>query len=273
MPEFADLRAGVLNWLKRADPRAIRPTTWMMAAGVLLILVGLGRSFGLLGGSPLLASTATPEGKVLYSGFLPYEVPVQTNLKAPAALDQPHGTPASAVQPSEVPSIILNIPTQAPPPYASVPEKIYSAKANLSAPVVPAEVQIIEIDGVTYEQWKAPDTYAVGWHTNSALLGMKGNTVLNGHHNVSGEVFRYLNNLENGDQIFVYGGDYEFKYRVVKKMILPETDATIEERIQNARWILPSDDERLTLVTCWPQYSNTHRLIIIAEPDGFSPAP
>ena len=37
-------------------------------------------------------------------------------------------------------------------------------------------------------------------------------------------------------------------------------------RRANAQWIAPTDDERLTLVTCWPYISNTHRLIIVAKP-------
>jgi sortase A len=51
-------------------------------------------------------------------------------------------------------------------------------------------------------------------------------------------------------------------------MILPEKYQEIDVRMDNARWILPSDDERLTLVTCWPATSNTHRLIIVARPLG-----
>ena len=38
-------------------------------------------------------------------------------------------------------------------------------------------------------------------------------------------------------------------------------------REENGRWIQPSDDERLTLVTCWPADSNTHRLILVAVPE------
>jgi len=37
-------------------------------------------------------------------------------------------------------------------------------------------------------------------------------------------------------------------------------------RRQNARWIAPTTDERLTLVTCWPYTGNSHRLIIVAKP-------
>jgi sortase A len=37
-------------------------------------------------------------------------------------------------------------------------------------------------------------------------------------------------------------------------------------RLQNAQWIQPTTDERLTLVTCWPYNDNSHRLIIVARP-------
>jgi sortase A len=41
-----------------------------------------------------------------------------------------------------------------------------------------------------------------------------------------------------------------------------------EKRLENARWIGPFPDERLTLVTCWPYTNNTHRVIVIAKPTG-----
>jgi sortase A len=49
-------------------------------------------------------------------------------------------------------------------------------------------------------------------------------------------------------------------------MILPERDQPIEVRLANARYIQPTDDERLTLITCWPYESNTHRVVVIAFP-------
>jgi sortase A len=56
-------------------------------------------------------------------------------------------------------------------------------------------------------------------------------------------------------------------------MILKELGEPIEVRYQNARWILPSLDERLTLVTCWPKTGNTHRLIIVAFPTDLVDVP
>ena len=127
--------------------------------------------------------------------------------------------------------------------------------------------EIEDGDDVTeYGQWVAPDEFAVGWHTNSAPLGEVGNTVLNGHHNAYGRVFRNLAYLQEGDVIQVYGGGEWYNYVVANKLVLPEWGVTLEKRMENAAWISQSDDERLTLVTCWPEQTNSHRLIIVAVP-------
>ena len=41
-----------------------------------------------------------------------------------------------------------------------------------------------------------PDFFAAGWHTDSTPPGFPGNTVLNGHHNIYGEVFRDLDKVD-----------------------------------------------------------------------------
>jgi sortase A len=97
-------------------------------------------------------------------------------------------------------------------------------------------------------------------------LGIPGNTVLNGHHFVYGEVFGGLVDLKEGDLIQVYSGQTVFVYRIKLKMLLRELNEPVEVRYANARWIMPSSDERLTLVTCWPKTGNSHRLIIVAFP-------
>ena len=119
--------------------------------------------------------------------------------------------------------------------------------------------------GKSFKQWVAPD-YIVGWHFTSALLGEPGNTVLNGHHNINGEVFKDLHLVHLGDEIILSSDAGEFHYKVVSVMILPEKYQSEEVRLQNAKWIQPSEDERVTLITCWPYESNTHRVIVVAYP-------
>lgn len=158
--------------------------------------------------------------------------------------------------------------------YDVAPVRISIPTIDLTADIIHATSKEIIQGEKTYIQWLAPDEYAVGWHFDSAFLGEPGNTVLNGHHNVFGKVFENLDKLVSGDEIFIYGNDlHVYTYVVSNTMILPERDVSLEERLENARWILPSEDERITLITCWPYFSNTHRLIIVASPLGSDPIP
>lgn len=152
-----------------------------------------------------------------------------------------------------------------------IPTRLVIPAIGLDAPVIPAETLIVKVAGDSYQQWKSPDKPAGGWHESSALLGQPGNTVINGHHNIYGKVFARLVDLQPGDIIIAYGLQQAYVYQVTNKMILPEKHQALDVRMDNARWILPSEDERLTLVTCWPAESNTHRLIIVATPLGSRP--
>ncbi|MCD6356919.1 MAG: sortase [Anaerolineaceae bacterium] len=152
-------------------------------------------------------------------------------------------------------------------PYKIIPVKIVIEKIELEAPIIPVDQISVKIAEQNYAQFLVPEEFAVGWHAGSASIGEIGNTVLSGHHNAYGKVFENLIDLEIGDVIKLISekGD-EYEYVVSNKMIFPEKDEPLDVRLENGRWILPTDDERLTLVTCWPEDSNTHRLIIVAVP-------
>lgn len=151
-----------------------------------------------------------------------------------------------------------------PPEY--IPDRIKIPSINLDAPITPVHQKEITVNEDTFLQWVAPDYFAAGWHDTSASLGVPGNTVLNGHHNLAGEVFRDIHTLKVGNQIILYAGDKAFVYQVASTMILKERFQPLEVRLENARWILHSNDERLTLITCWPYESNTHRVVVVALP-------
>ena len=147
-----------------------------------------------------------------------------------------------------------------------VPDRLVISSINLDAPIVPITYKNILPGGLVQNGWETPNQFAAGWHVTSALLGVPGNTVLNGHHNAYGMVFKDLVMLKTGDGISVYSGFQEFRYQVVANMLLPEGFEPLSIRIENARWIEPTLDERITLVTCWPADNNTHRVVIIAVP-------
>jgi sortase A len=149
------------------------------------------------------------------------------------------------------------------------PVRMIIPKLNLDTAVHRIGLQAFFEEGIRYFQWAVPSGFAAGWHETSASLGQPGNTVLNGHNNIYGEVFRDLVDLELGDQITLYNGTGEtFVYQVQQQELLPETGQPISVRIENSKWIEATEDERITLISCWPYTTNAYRVIIIARPVG-----
>jgi len=196
--------------------------------------------------------------------FQPTRTPFQPSTLTPF---QPQNDQEASIVPGAE-SLPDATPTPSSTKVGFKPDRLIIPVIYLDAPVVPIHYKTIEYDDQTFEQWLVPNAFAAGWHDTSALLGLPGNTVLNGHHNAYGQVFKDLINLEQGDEIKVYSGNLIFTYHVVAKMLFEERYRPIEERLANARWILPSDDERLTLNTCWPPDSNTDRVVIVAFPSN-----
>jgi sortase A len=158
----------------------------------------------------------------------------------------------------------LDASAHGPPP--GQPQRIEIPAIRVDAPITSVGLQTIQQGGQTYYQWQVPNSYKAGWHNSSALLGQPGNTVLNGHHNIHGEIFRDVVNLQEGDEIIVYDKNRAYHYRVTLKQILPERGEAIDVRLENAKWVEPTMDERLTIITCWPYTDNSHRVVVVAEP-------
>jgi sortase (surface protein transpeptidase) len=57
-----------------------------------------------------------------------------------------------------------------------------------------------------------------------------------------------------------------YHYAVEQVVVLPDKGISDEQRVANTRWISPFDEERLTLVSCWPRNNNTHRIVVVALP-------
>ncbi len=135
---------------------------------------------------------------------------------------------------------------------------------GVNAPIQSVGLMELEEDGQRYRQWQVPNAYAVGWHTTSAPPGTTGNTVLNGHNNVYGSVFRDLVELQLGDEMIVSEDGQTHRYQVAHRELVEENDQPLDVRLENARWMFPTADERLTLISCWPDIGITHRVIVVA---------
>ena len=224
--------------------------------GVLLLLVGGPLAYPYVS-SRLAAFPPTPT-------LTPS--PPHPTASPPTVTRVPH-TPTPTNQPTnQLTNQPTNQPTTTPTP--ALPTHIVIPAIGVDAPVVPVSWHTVEVDGQTQTAWEVPAMYAAGWHETSAPLGMVGNTVLNGHNTTNGEVFRDLYTLEAGDAITVYAGDTPHDYRVTERLLLPEAGQPLEVRLENARYAMPTDDERLTLVTCHPYGSLRYRLVVIAQKNG-----
>jgi LPXTG-site transpeptidase (sortase) family protein len=139
-------------------------------------------------------------------------------------------------------------------------------RLDLSAPVVAVSQRQVQLGGASFTQLYVPNAFAVGWSEASAPVGARGNTVLVGHNNLYGEVFKNLWDLHVGDEIIVRGASGERVYHVSQTSIFEEKGQSLDIRLANARWVDPVPHEQLTLITCWPYFTNTHRVVVVALP-------
>ena len=223
--------------------------------------------------SAILLATRTPETPDPPLNVTGTVLDVADSIQGTAPLEQ-HATEAggnigqtSGVWPNsvrlETPEVL---PPNAQPAEDRTPTRLVIPAIGLDAPVDPVGWHVETDNGRPANVWDAPDYFAAGWLKTSAPLGMPGNTVLDGHNNISGEVFKTLANVQVGDTITLYATNQERVYRVDQKLILRESGQPPQVRRANAQYISPTSDERLTLVTCWPPTGNSHRLIIVAQP-------
>jgi sortase A len=267
----------------------------LLTVGVLMILGGI--AWGIrarihIAPSPIVGDAGAVVLAVTAPAIAPSNSPQATMPQASATVEPSPSPTRVALAEGSTPALLPDwvvtpnppAPTRTPPPPTSLPPeptpsptpvpgaqepptRIVAQAIELDATVVPMGWEMVEQNGTMASQWIVPSN-AAGWHINSALPGHGGNTVLSGHHNIEGKVFRYVVDLEPGDELTLYADDTAYLYTVEEKYILKEVGMPLEVRRQNAQWIMPTDEERLTLVTCWPYEwpGNTHRVVVVARP-------
>lgn len=200
-------------------------------------LWGIATNFGVTI-DDLMRANGLAQGSVIHPG---------QNLRIPGASGSSGGAPAASV------AVPLGLP----------PSRLVIPSIDLDTQVTPAGMYTAWVGQQAVKQQYVPP-YTAGWHNNTAQPG-QGNTVMSGHHNIYNKIFGDLINIEVGAPITVFAGDVQHNYVVTQKMILPELGVPLATRIANARWMDPTYDSRLTLLTCWPAWTNTHRLVVVAE--------
>jgi LPXTG-site transpeptidase (sortase) family protein len=131
---------------------------------------------------------------------------------------------------------------------------------SIVAPVMPVGWKP---SGETVE-WDSPEA-EVGWAVSSALPGGMGNVILYGHNNIDSSVFMRLGELKSGDRIVVRTGQKDWEYIVDQVTIIPVMSEQ-ENKLAYDAVFQETDTAQLTLLSCWPPVSNTHRVIVRAVP-------
>jgi len=183
-------------------------------------------------------------------------------------------------QPMEViaeATVILSAPPAAP-------VRIAIPDLDIDAPVEEVGWLVENVGGELRSRWELA-AFAAGHHSNSALPGQSGNVVISGHHNIEGKVFKNISlawdedtaelqedgitrrsHVLDGRTIILYdAAGRTFRYVIEGMYNMPDRDVSEEQRRYNARFIAPTTEPTLTLVTCWPYTNNTHRIAVVAR--------
>ena len=238
--------------------------------GIVLLVIGaiiLVTAIGVLLISPLSIPEQLQLANVPATAVQAIQVTVTPNDER-SANEAPVLLPETPALTNQLPSFasVENAPNLDDALFPSQPQRLEIPSLDVDVAIQRVGLIPVASGGKEFFQWAVPSGYEVGWHESSAPLGTPGNTVLNGHNNIYGEVFRDLIELAPGEEIIIHDADGAHVYQVEQQELLKENGEPLSVRLENARWIEPTSDERVTLVSCWPYATNSHRLIVVAKP-------
>jgi len=141
----------------------------------------------------------------------------------------------------------------------------YSTKEDcLEIPKIEVLVPLTFVEDPQEEELHKALDKGVVHFPNSALPGEPGRTIILGHsaiHNwpktKHAWVFTYLNELSEGDEIFVYFNHRKYPYFVTKKTFLDKGEEFIENTLTNSENVL-------LLISCWPPGKDIQRIAVEA---------
>ena len=183
-----------------------------------------------------------------------------------------YSTPAFQLPPATaLPTLTLtpmptSTPTSTPNPTAT---PLPSPATRLSIPAIGLNTSIK--DSIPRQKWNGtfvwdPPAYAAGHYNSSGNPGGGRNIIFEGHNNMAGEVFRNLDKLETGDEIYLLTDHGEFRYQVQQVMIIPYVGHEAQAIPQIQALTAPQSSEMVTLISCWPYSTFTSRIIVVALP-------
>jgi sortase A len=150
--------------------------------------------------------------------------------------------------PEEVPAHLRDLVSAITPQPAPTRGPEHAIRIQIAS--IGVEAPVVEGD-----DWEALKQGA-GHHIGSANPGESGNCIISAHNDIFGEIFRYLPDVDLGDEVFVYTASQVYKYVVTQKRFIEPDDVSV---------MYSTSSPVLTLISCYPYGIDSHRIVVIAE--------
>jgi sortase A len=203
--------------------------------GVLISGFGILRALNEEVASALIQETLTPTplvmAVVLPSGHTPPDAQGNTR---PNIDEIP-----SHLQPMVQSLANLPVPTAAP-----------DQGIRIQIPAINIDAPIVQGDG--WEQLKK----GVGQNVGSENPGQNGNVILSAHNDVYGELFRFLDKLQPGDQVILYTQQRQYVYVVDRAALVEPTAVEV---------MASTGNPTVTLISCYPYLVDDQRIVVFAR--------
>jgi sortase A len=214
---------------------AVEVLAVMGLVGVLISGLGILRDLNEEVASALIQETLTPTplvmAVVLPSGHTPPDAQGNTRPN----LDE---IPAH-LQPMVQSLANIPVPTAAP-----------DQAIRLQIPAIDIDAPVVQGDG--WEQLKK----GVGQNIGSTNPGQNGNVILSAHNDVYGELFRFLDKLQPGDQVVLYTQQRQYVYVVDRTAIVEPTAVEV---------MASTGSPTVTLISCYPYLVDKKRIVVFAR--------
>ena len=162
-----------------------------------------------------------------------------------------HTPPDSAggVQPNDA-----EIPEHLQPLYQSMaalptPTPSSQQAIRIQIPAIGVDAPIVLGDG--WDQLKK----GVAMNVRSPDAGQTGNLILSAHNDVYGEIFRYLDQLKEGDIITIYSSQHTYTYVVRDSKVVEPSAVEVMAQTQ---------EKLVTLISCYPYMVDKKRIVVTA---------
>ena len=131
-----------------------------------------------------------------------------------------------------------------------VPTAAPDQAIRIQIPSIEIDAPVVQGDG--WEQLKK----GVGQNIGSANPGQNGNVVLSAHNDVYGELFRYLDKLQPGDQVVIYTQQRQYTYVVDRTALVEPTAVEV---------MASTGSPTVTLISCFPYLVNDQRIVVFGR--------